>query len=84
MKKIHTMLIVFTLGLLEACATPVGPCIQYVECPDNDCVQQAKELCPRGYSQLSESDVGADFGDFEKKHFAGAAAGVPHMLVTCN
>ena len=76
--------ILFALGFLSACASPPGPCIQYIECPDNDCRQQAKELCPHGYKQLSESDVGADFGDFEKQHFAGASSGVPHILATCN
>jgi hypothetical protein len=60
--------------------------VQYIECEDGmvDCRQQARALCPRGYRQLNESDVGADFGDFEKRNFPGASSGVPHMLATCN
>jgi hypothetical protein len=74
------------LGLLSACTSAPEPCIQYIECPDGpkDCREQAKELCPKGFKQLDESDIGPDFGDFEKEHFAGAASGAPHMLVTCN
>ncbi len=71
--------------LLSACSPPM-PCINYLECPDGmaDCKEQAHETCPGGYNVLNETDVGADFGDFAKQHFAGAAAGTPHIIVTCN
>lgn len=75
----------FLLGmvfLLAAC-TP-APCVQYIECPDGDCKQQAQELCPHGYTQLRDVDVGPDFADFAKQHFAGAASGTPHINVVCN
>ncbi len=71
---------------MTGCTSANPKCIQYLDCPDglNDCVEQAKETCPAGYHVLRDDDVGADFGSFAKEHFAGAAAGEPHMLVTCD
>lgn len=69
---------------LAACSSTPTPCIQYVECPDGDCAEQAHELCPKGYNTLRESDVGPDFGDFARQHFEGAKSGVQHLIVTCN
>ena len=67
---------------LAACSSP-QQCIQYIECPDHDCTEQAQEMCPKGYSTLTDAEVGSDFGDFAKEHFAGAAAGVPHIIAQC-
>lgn len=73
------------LALLSACAAPPEQCIRYIECPDGleDCHQQARNFCPTGYSQMSDADVGSDFSDFAKQHFAGASAGVPHIVAQC-
>lgn len=73
------------LALACACTTPKS-CLNYIECPDGmrDCYEQAKELCPTGYRQLNESDMGQDFVAFTKAHFTGATTSVPHILTTCS
>jgi hypothetical protein len=69
-----------------ACSTATTPCIHYVDCPNGvaACHTEAMETCPSGYQMMDESTLGAGFGDFSKAHFEGAAAGTPHILVTCN
>jgi hypothetical protein len=76
--------LLISLLLMAACSTPSAACVQYIECPDGDCQQQAQETCPKGYNVLHDADVGPDFTDFAKQHFAGAAEGVPHIIITCN
>lgn len=81
---LRKLFLLLALSVLTACSSNSGPCVQYIDCPDGDCQQQAHETCPSGYQVLKESDVGSDFGDFAKQHFEGAAAGVQHIIITCN
>jgi hypothetical protein len=87
MISMRYLLAALLLSALAACqATPPGKCINYLECPDGlaDCHEQARDTCPGGYHVLSDADVGPDFSDFARQHFAGASTGVPHILVTCD
>ncbi len=80
MKKFSFILM---LCLFAGCSQ-AEKCVQYLGCPDgmDDCREQAKEICPGGYHEMSESQVGPDFAGFAQSRIGDT--GGPHMVVTCD